>query len=414
MKKFFIFALLLIVNCQLSIVNCQTMNVHVGNVCTLVPADSVGTMPYSGGSTVTIAGYTYNTADIDQITIDNTTVEAYTVKVVYSEGAAQIYCSADARPYLTFSTSGAYVSVTADASLADEITYVLSGTASDGQFLQSGSYKCTVELNGLTLSSASSAPILIDNGKRIRLRLTDGTTSTLADGATGTQKACLYTKGHFEFRGSGTLNITGNAAHAIFSKEYTNLGKSFGTINVLSAANDGLHVGQYFEMKGGSVNINSCQGDAIDCGITDDTTDEQNGQVLICGGTITLDLSTADDVKGIKCDSAMLISGGTISISGSSAGVKGIKSGTNLTINDDSGSAPDIDIVLTGGYITDADGEKVKTRGIKVDGNFVFDGGDISVSTTGKKAKTIVVDGTYTYVSGTIDCTVYTASSTDE
>jgi len=119
-------------------------------------------------------------------------------------------------------------------------------------------------------------------------------------------------------------------------------------------------------------------------------------------------------VKGIKCDSAMLISGGTISISGSSAGVKGIKSGTNLTINDDSGSAPDIDIVLTGGYITDANGEKVKTRGIKVDGNFVFDGGDISVSTTGKKAKTIVVDGTYTYVSGTIDCTVYTASSTDE
>jgi len=188
MKKFFIFALLLIVNCQLSIVNCQTMNVHVGNVCTLVPADSVGTMPYSGGSTVTIAGYTYNTADIDQITIDNTTVEAYTVKVVYSEGAAQIYCSADARPYLTFSTSGAYVSVTADASLADEITYVLSGSASDGQFLQSGSYKCTVELNGLTLSSASSAPILIDNGKRIRLRLTDGTTSTLADGATGTKK----------------------------------------------------------------------------------------------------------------------------------------------------------------------------------------------------------------------------------
>jgi len=413
MKKFFIFALLSIFNFQFSIVNCQTLNVQVGNVCTLVPADSVGTMPYTDGTTVSIAGYTYNTADIDRITIDNTTVEAYTVKVVYSEGDAQIYCSADARPYLSFTTNGAYVGITADSTLAEEITYVLSGSASDGQFLQSGSYKCTVELNGLTLSSATSAPILIDNGKRIRLRLTDGTTSTLADAATGTQKACLYTKGHFEFRGSGTLNLTGNAAHALFSKEYTNLGKNFGTINVLSAANDGLHVGQYFEMKGGSVNIQSCTGDAIDCGITDDTTDEQNGQVLISGGAITIDLP-ADDVKGIKCDSAMLISGGTIAITGSGAGVKGIKSGTNLTINDDSGTAPDIDITLTGGYITDANGDKVKTRGIKVDGNFVFDGGDISVSTTGKKAKTIVVDGTYTYVSGTIDCTVYTATATDE
>ena len=42
-----------------------------------------------------------------------------------------------------------------------------------------------------------------------------------------------------------------------------------------------------------------------------------------------------------------------------------------------------------------------KCRGIKVKGNYTFDGGNISMNVTGKKAKGISCDGTYTYKSGT-------------
>ena len=42
-----------------------------------------------------------------------------------------------------------------------------------------------------------------------------------------------------------------------------------------------------------------------------------------------------------------------------------------------------------------------KCRGIKVKGNYTFDGGNISMTVTGKKAKGISCDGTYTYKGGT-------------
>ena len=47
-----------------------------------------------------------------------------------------------------------------------------------------------------------------------------------------------------------------------------------------------------------------------------------------------------------------------------------------------------------------------KCRGIKVKGNFTFNGGSINISATGKKSKAISVDGIYTYKSGSINCKV--------
>ena len=52
-----------------------------------------------------------------------------------------------------------------------------------------------------------------------------------------------------------------------------------------------------------------------------------------------------------------------------------------------------------------------KCRGIKVKGNFTFDGGDIRISATGEKSKAISVDGDYTYVSGTLNCAVDAANT---
>lgn len=386
--------------------NAQTLNLHQGAVTTAFASDGLGNMNYTDGTTLTIGGVDYTTTAVDSITFDQSEVTAAQVGITYTAAGAAVRISGDMAPYITATVDGAHVVVTAASTLATEVNYVLSGTSADGSFTLNSSYKCTVTLNGLDLTSSTGGAIDIEDGKRIAIVVADGTTNTLSDAAAGTQEACLYVKGHAEFSGAGTLTLTGNATHAYKSKEYTELKKKFGTLNVLAAAGDALHVGQYYEQKGGSVVISGAKGDGVDTGITNDVTDENNGQVLISGGSLSIDLGATEDVKGLKADSAITISGGSVTITGSGNGVKGIKTGTNFYVNNTSGADPTLSITVTGTtYAKDTENES-KTRGVKVDGDFTFDGGTISVSATGKKAKAIAVDGTYTYVSGSINCTV--------
>lgn len=389
----------------------QTLKLTQGQVTTAYPLEDVGEIPFSqnasGASSsadytdLTIGGKTFTVGTISQIEVDNSTVSAGTVSVAYSASGAQVVVAGDIAPYLTVTATDGTVSIIAADNLATEITYELSGTSDNGSFYMDGSYKATLRINNLTLTNPAGAAINIDCGKRIKVEIPDGTTSTLTDGATGSQKACLFINGHAEFEGGGTLNLTGNAKHAYASDEYTQLASSFGTLNVTAAASDGLHIQQYFQMEGGTVNVSGTKGDCIDVGITKDATDELNGQVLVSGGTLSLDVA-ADDVKGLKCDSAMTISGGTINAEVSGLGTKGFSVGTDLLINQASGNATKITMNVTGTtYMPDDEELESKCRGMKIKGNFTFNGGTISMSVTGKKAKGISCDGTYTYISGT-------------
>lgn len=408
MKKFYLLALLLSAGITAT---AQTLNIHSGQVTVAVTAENAGEMTYTGGTSLTVSGVTYDLSAIDSITVDNSTVEAATVSVTYNGTLASVLVSGDIAPYMTVTVSGADVSILADATLAEEVTYRLSGTSTDGSFTMDGEYKSTVELNNLTLTSSTGAAVNIENGKRINVVIPSGTTTTLVDGANGTQKACLFVNGHAEFSGGGSLILTGNTRHAYASDEYTILGSDFGSIEVLSSTNDGLHVDQYFQMDGGTVTINNTVGDGIDVSITNDATDELNGQVFINGGTLTIDVAS-DDVKGIKCDSLMTIAGGTIVANVSGDGAKGISAGTDLYINQSSGNTTAITMSVTGTtYMPDDPDLESKCRGIKVKGNLYFDGGTISISATGAKSKAISVDGNYYYTSGSLDCAVDAANT---
>lgn len=293
------------------------------------------------------------------------------------------------------------MSITADPSLATEVAYRLSGTSTDGSFFMDGEYKATVELDGLTLTSTRGAAIDIANGKRIAVVLTDGTTTTLADCTGGGQKACFFVNGHAEFKGGGTLLLTGNTKHAFASDEYTQLKASTGTIRVLGAVTDGFHVDQYLQMDGGTLDIRGTGSDCIDVSLTKDDTDEMNGEVYINGGTITMDVA-AEDTKGLKAERDITIAGGTLRATVTGDGCKGIKTDSNLLVTQADAASPTyIEMTISGKtYMPDDPELESKCRAIKTDGDFTFDGGTIIVHNEGTGERDVDVDGVYTYVSG--------------
>ena len=224
--------------------------------------------------------------------------DSNTVNVVYSDTSASVSVADNIAPYLTVTRSGAHVSIAQSDSLATEITYNLSGSSNDGEFYMSGSYKATLGLNNLTLTNTtpvySGAAIHIQNGKRIDVKVLTGTTNTLTDAAGGTQKGCLYVKGHAEFKQQGTLNIVGNVKHGVKAGEYISFKNA--TLNIISAVGDGISCNEYFLMESGVINISGTADDGIQCdvdgtestGETTDHEDENSGNIYIVGGTVTI------------------------------------------------------------------------------------------------------------------------------
>lgn len=228
-----------------------------------------------------------------QVSIADTT---YYVLVSYNGSTATVEMTDDVKSYVTASVSGADVTITSTASAAiNEITYGLTGSTTDGSFTMVGTYKATMELFGVTITNPTGPAIDIQNGKRIDISAKSGTTSTLTDGtstATDAWKAALQCKGHTEFKGKGTLNVYGNYAHGIWSKEYIEVKNC--TINVYSAVKDAINCNQYFSMESGLIHLSGFGDDGIQVSLkTDDTSVENTGNFTITGGTININMSGA-------------------------------------------------------------------------------------------------------------------------
>lgn len=361
----------------------QTLNVNVGNVTYQFPASQTGDMTYVDGTTLTIMGKVFTISDITSITVDKSEVTDNTVNVAYNGTSAIVTIAGNVAQYLTPTVSGAHVSLAQSDDLAEEITYTLSGTSSDGEFYMSGSYKATVELNGLTLTNTtpvySGAAVHIQNGKRINVKVITGTTNTLVDAASGSQKGCLYVKGHAEFKQKGTLNVTGNVKHGIKAGEYISVKNA--TINVTSAVGDGISCNEYFLMESGNVSISGTGDDGIQCDIDGDSStgetadheDEDSGNIYLQGGSITINCA-ATAAKGIKAEGDMVITDGTI------------------------------DVTTTGNGEWDSDDSETKAAcGLAADGNMTINGGTLTLTATGSGGKGMKCDGVLTINDGTIN-----------
>lgn len=375
----------------------QVLWIHRGNTVITVPAAQTGEMTYGAeGTTLTIAGTTYAVSQIDSITVQQTAQPDSTVLINYVEGQLpRIFIPATLASLITTATDNAHVTLNSAQTGGGEVTYTLQGKSTDGSFTLNGSFKCTVELNGIALTSQRGSAIHIQNGKRIDVVMKKGTVNTLTDSENGTQKACFFVKGHPEFKGEGTLILYGNSRHAFASDEYTWIKKSAGRIEVRKALSDAFHCGQYFRMDGGDLYLAGMAGDGIQAEYTKDPTDEMNGQLLICSGKLTIELG-GEDIKGLKCDSILTLSGGEISINVTGNGSKGISSEKAMYINQKTNPLV-LNIQTSGGvYINPADPtDDSKCMGIRCKGDLHIDDGIIRVISTGTKGKSIKVDGVY-------------------
>ena len=353
----------------------QTMWIHTGHVHWAYNTDAVGTMPYTGASLLTVLEKGFTLADVDSVTIANETFADDNVLVKYNNTVADVYVAGNIANHITAEVTGARVAVMQDAEVATEYTYTLQGTSNSGCFYHSGAYKMTLALNGVNLVNPDSAAINIQNSKRIAVQLVDGTSNTLADGANNTKKAAFLVKGHAEFAKGGSLTITGNKKHALACNEYMEVKKTVGTITITGAVADAINVTQYFQMNGGTINIQSCGDDGIQVDAEDTAIAEEDGHVLIKGGTLTINASAAG-TKCIKAEGSVDIQGGTLTLK------------------------------HTGIPVWDADKSKIKeATGIGTDRNFTINGEEavVNINMTGDGARGMKCDSTMTCTAGNID-----------
>ena len=380
MKKRFLLATLIAMTGVLAFAQ-QTMWVHTGHVHWAYNTEAVGSMPYTSGNLLTVLEKGFTLADVDSVTVVSETFADDNVLVKYNGSVADVFVAGNIANHITTQVTGARVAVIQDADVATEYTYTLQGTSTSGCFYHAGAYKMTLALNGVNLTNPDSAAINIQNSKRIAVQLVDGTTNTLKDGSANTKKAAFLIKGHAEFAKGGSLTITGNKKHALACNEYMEVKKTVGTITITGAVADAINVSQYFQMNGGTINIQSCGDDGLQVDAEDTADPELDGHVLIKGGTLTINGSAAA-TKCIKAEGNIDIQGGTLTLNHSGiptwdsteSKIKeaiGISTDRNLTIN---GAEAIVNIRMTGNG----------ARGMKCDSTLTATAGTIDINCSGQ------------------------------
>ncbi len=327
---------------------------------------------------------------IDSLTFAD--ISSKTITIVYSGTSVAV-----TNPYqghgIDITTSGADVVV--KSTITDtEVSYVVSGSTTEGSLKLYSNYKYGLTLSGTSITNSNGPAINIQSKKKCTLTLADGTTTTLADGSTYTtstedQKGTLFSEGQIIFQGSGTLNVSSAYKHAICSDDYISV--TAGTINVTSAVSDAIHAGDYFKQSGGAITLTST-GDGIDA----------ENYILISGGTLNV-TNTSADVKSVKAAKYITVSGGTIVVNASGLQSKGFKSGGITTL---SGGTITVNTSGNAALVASGSGyDPSYCTAIKSDSSLIVSGSNITIKTTGIGAKGLSADRDLTINSGTINIT---------
>lgn len=288
-----------------------------------------------------------------------------TIYITYNGNSVSV--EGDQRGYVT--TNGADVTVDA-VNDTDSLVLVLSGSTTDGSLLVFRENKFGIKLNGVTINNNDGPAINNQCHKALYIDVVEGTTNTLSDGSNYNenveyqQKGTLFSEGQIYFLGTGTLKVTGNHNNAIACDDYIVIDKP--NIQASSAVGNGIKVNEGLWIESGTLDINVTGNGSR--GIRCDYT------VTISGGTTTINTSgncvyddEEDDYSSaacIKCDDMFTMTDGTLQMTSSGDGGKGINCATK--------------ILFSGGTLiatTTGDNEFAKPKAVKGDEGIIVSGG---------------------------------------
>lgn len=295
--------------------------------------------------------------------------------------------------------------------------YSITGTLSDGQIVVDSDDEELVRLilNGVDISSLSTAPINIISAEKTLIVLADNTDNYMTDSddyvfddpEEDEPDATIFSKDDLTISGNGSLTVSGNYKEAIKSKD--GLIIDSGTIHV-NSVDDGIQGKDYLIIKNGNITVNAV-GDGLKSNNDDDAS---VGYVKIEDGSLTI--TSGDDA--IQAESSVIISGGDLLlVSGGGSQVvvdddtsaKGVKAGLNITIDAgslDINSADDAihaneTIIINGGLLQLATGDD----GIHADSSIEINAGiiDVSESYEGIESSLITINDGQIHLSATDD-----------
>ncbi len=345
-------------------------------------------------------GNTLNIRDIDSIIFRQESPHTGDTVYITYNGNSVTVDNPFADDGVQIHTEGAFVDV---ESWRMDVPYVVSGSSDNGRLIYYSMTSFHLTLDNLSLSNPSTVAIAMGVYVPVTLRLKG--TSTLADGANGPQVGTMDMPCELTINGPGTLQITGNAKHAMNIEGPITINS--GTIRILGSDSDGIHGSSNLTWNGGTLEIVSAGSDGLDISgnvtiqggdLTINTTAESQRGVKVSGiftmndGSLTLNTSGADS-KGIKADSLVYIYGGTLTIANSGDMSKGIKADGDIII-----SGGTIDITSSGSTVlqlVNNQNEPAYCTAIKCDTDINITGGDFTITlpTTNHGGKSISADG---------------------
>ena len=288
-------------------------------------------------------------------------VSTATVTITYDGSSASAAGAVDG---VDVDIDGADVTVTSTAS---GVTYVLTGSSSDGSFRMaksSDNKKFGLTLNSLTLTKAGAPAVNIQPSKRCYLNIIG--VNVLSDSGTYVasdedRKACVFTEGKLLVTGTGSLTVSSQTKHAMASDDYVWIHDG-ADLTLTSEAKDGLHANDSIVVSGGYLRVTAAD-DAL----------ASDADIVISGGLMHL-ASTGDAAKGVNAGGDVVISGGK-------------------TV-----------VMTTGDAVYDSsEADYSSAAGIKADGNITVTGGVVQAQSTGSGGKGLNADGTITVAGGTVE-----------
>jgi len=211
--------------------------------------------------------------------------------------------------------------------ITEEATYIISGTLDDGMIIVNApdTAKLQIVLNGVDITSKTSAPLYILEADKVFLTLADGTENTLSNGGTFTAidenniDASIFSKQDLTLNGSGSLTVISPAGHGIVCKD--DLVLTSGTY-IVNSASHGLDANDSVRIAG-ETNLTI---DAGKDGIHSENTDDASlGFIYISNGTLNIEAEGDGIAAGayVQIENGtfdLLVGGGSVNGSSASSG----------------------------------------------------------------------------------------------